>query len=196
MSTRLTYFFYETSKLVMIVLIFTSCGQANFTGQSQVSPPVNQTLLLGGTSYYLELGQQFPSGVSGTGIVLNLLEIFAQATWSGASALTLEVRLTFAGTVGVGGTSFTGTTPPSGWPTGTVVFNQSITAGSVVNNLQSSNLSSVIDSMITRQEFWIDVRAQAAGGDTPNTVNLTNINAYAAGTKNLQNFSPLLNLYY
>ena len=176
-------------------LFLVGCGKADFSGHSDPSPVVTVPILLTGSDTYAEIGQQFSNTLTGQ-VDLTNVDVLGQTIWPGLSTLQFELRVGLTGSAAPSAISVTGSQKPSGWDSGTVVFNQTVAGGSALTALQSANLKDALTAAIQQGVFWIDIRVKYLGVDTPKNLTLQNFQAFADGQKNLNALAPLINLTF
>lgn len=178
---------------IFLCLLLAGCGKVFFSARTEVTSDVDIPVILLNTNFYAEIGQEVPKEIEGD-FTLTLAKILSAAKFTGAGQLEFEVRLALTGDAKSGEVNVTGTTEPQGWANGTVIFNQNIDGGNILNPLESSNIASVVTELIKQGFFWIDIRVRYAGPGTPNTATIQNTYVYVEGEKNLKSFAPLINL--
>lgn len=181
--------------LVVVSTVFLSCGQADFSGHSDPSPTVTVPILITSTDTYAEMGQQFSSTLTGQ-IDLTNITVIGQTIWAGVANLQLELRVSLVGSAPANAISITGSQKPAGWDSGVVVFSQNVSGGSTLTALQSANLKNALAAAIQQGTFWINVRVNYPGIDTPKNLILQNFQAFADGQKSLSALSPLISLTF
>lgn len=177
------------------VLFLVACGKAQFAGSTTPSAPTDIPVLITGTDFYAEIGQEFSSAVTGDIIITNL-SLLGRSKWPGISAIQFELRVALTGSAAPNAVSITGTQKPIGWDAGTVVFNQNVPGGDVLTTLQSANLKDALAPAIAQGKFWIGVRIRYAGVDIPRNITVQDFQAYAEGEKSLHALAPLINLTF
>lgn len=175
--------------------VILGCGKADFSGHSDPSPTVNVPILISSTDTYAEIGQQFSNTLTGQ-IDLTNINIIGQTIWAGIANLQFELRISLVGSAAPSAISITGNQKPAGWDSGVVVFSQTVSGGSALTALQSANLKNALAAAIQQGTFWIDVRVNYAGVDTPKNLTLQNFQAFADGQKSLTALAPLINLTF
>ena len=179
--------------VLCLFVLLGACGRAQFSGRTQATTSVNVPLLLVNTDYYVEIGQQFSSELAGQVDIENVV-LSGEATWSGSSNMQLEMRMSLAGTAAANEVVIRGTTAPAAWSTATVVFDQNVSGFGITNQLLSANIRDVASSALAQQKFWLIARLRSQGTDIAEVLNLSNVQAYAEGTKSLAPLSPVINL--
>lgn len=179
--------------LASVILLFLGCGKAEFAGRTEPTAPTDIPIFLTGTDYYVEIGQEFSGEMTGDVVLTNVL-MFAKALWTGSNNIQFEMRVALTGTAAPNTVVIKGTSAPSGWTSATQIFNQNVTGGSTVNEMQSGNLSDVFTDILEQKNFWILIRLRAQGADSNKTLTLRDIQAFAEGYKSLESLAPLINL--
>lgn len=188
------------TKILKIFILFFSfcflgCGKAFFAVNTNPSAQASIPIILINTDFYAEIGQSIPDEAKAD-FKINMAKILSEAQFTGANSLTLEIRIALTGSAGTDEVIVTGQSKPQGWDQGTVIFNQSISGGNVLNSLESGNVQAVVEQIIAQGDFWINVRVRYGGLIVPQTATIQNAYAYIEGEKDLSALSPLLNLSF
>lgn len=186
---------FKVYTFLIVLMLIPACGEVSFSAKTDSAPAVDMSILLTNTNFYAEIGQEVPDEVNGD-FELTFAQVFSEALFSGLNDLEIEVRVTFNGITAPGAVVVTGQIPPQGWSEGVMIFHQNINGGNTLNSLVSANIVSLVRDIIQQGQFWINIRARYAGLDIPQTATVQNTYVLIRGKKDLEAFSPLLNLSF